>query len=562
MLLAVEASIAQSLGGLSSKQKKEAEKAKVALVGVLDNLISTGDREALRQAGEISYGAFEAGLTNRLAGNFAKWQEAWERFSRGGDTNITMLGRKLFEIVEADLKLARGQEDKLWGSIDDVPITSFFNVTRGVDDQGRSVVLSADPTNMPGVLKFFDDKMDNAAWEALSMEDRSKLGTITKIMDEMRIQLGFGPTPVTGMSPQAKRLDTLRKRLAGQDSVQRFDDILSGEAITGRDTRTGTPLLQRGDDGSILPTQENIAALGSIISERAAYPTRRSGATSWKETQDLLAAQKDDLVASLTQSGNLPGSPPIEPITLQQLVKLRGRALAYAREYGAVTGNDGFAGLASRIAQEAKNDIDNFMEFAGDAVADAAIAAWTGANSYSRALNDVFTRGFGAEALTKTRTGALRTEPEVLISGFKQQADLSSARYDQVLAIDDFMRESGFLRETVESAEAALGKGREGPTRYAAGEEVFTGVSGTIRNILKVMVDRSRNEAGELDPKKLQKFVADFSGEGRPLSFFPKLQADLSDLKIADQLFTQTRDRLGGYEECAASMWVSKACPE
>ena len=520
MLQAIEASISQTLGGLSSKQRKEAEKAKTALVGVLGALIDTGDREALRIAGDISYGAFEQSMSTRLGENLDKWAKAWETFSGDRNMNMTVLGQKMYDILDGDLKLAREQEKALWESIDDIPITKFFNITRGVDDQGNTVVANIEETPVPEVIRYFDDKVNNLAFEALSEEAKGKLGTLTKIATEIRSQLGLGGAPILKKSAEQARFDTIRSRLSGQGSLKNFEDIVSGNRLSGRDPQTKQPLLSLADDGSVLPTQENIDALGRIITERAASPTKGAGAALWKETQDLLRAQKDALT-SVVSAPTTAAVAATQPLTLQQLVKLRSRALAYAREYGAQEGNSGFAKMASDIAESAKNDIDNFVQAgAADDVSARAIESWTTANSYSRALNDVFSRGFVDDAVTRTRRGDLAIAPENLIKGLKSAADISAPRYSQLLAVDDFMSQNGFVPE-----------------------RDFVGIEGTIDDILRTMVDRTRNEAGELDPQKLKKFIEDFSGEGRPLDYFPTLREDLSKLETANELFTQARDR-------------------
>lgn len=87
---------------------------------------------------------------------------------------------------------------------------------------------------------------------------------------------------------------------AGQTSQKIFNDIISGESLAGRST-TGNrdPLLATGDDGKLLATDENIAALGKIISDRSRSPGKSA---DFRESQKLLQAQKDVLVAQKGRS--------------------------------------------------------------------------------------------------------------------------------------------------------------------------------------------------------------------------------------------------------------------
>ena len=171
--------------------------------------------------------------------------------------------------------------------------------------------------------------------------------------------------------------------------------------------------LQRDDNGQLAVTQENVDTLGQIISQREKNKPKGSGATTHRQAQDVLRAEKNLLSARLGQAATAPAqvSAAPDPVRLQQLIALRSRALAYAREFGAVQGHSGFAKMASDIAAIAKRDIENFIEF-GDPGEQASnvVQAYTAAN-YSRALNDTFTRGFVDDATARTRRGGLRNCP-------------------------------------------------------------------------------------------------------------------------------------------------------
>ena len=657
LLLAIEASLASSLGGLSQKQAKERDKANTAVIGLLGALLEQGDPATTKVAGEFLYGMFEDGMANRTARNWEKWHAAWEKFSGGKDMNMTTLGTKLYEIIETDLKAARAQEKQLWEAIDDVPITKFYNVKRTTNQDTGEVEETVEATDIPGVVRYFDQKVQGRALEALSEENRQKLGTLTRSIEEIRTQMGLapGPAPVVADLPEQTKLLALRNKLAGEDSLTSVDDILSGRKELSRpgpavdpgppgiertsqtgpaeerfkqikegvlsaynvsersgarafddaekamgiekdieagnlkaaidklddfflpDKRdkieqfTDVPVfgtfaedsfmelvkartallrtfkeqgparpsftkltLQRDDNGQLEVTQENVDTLGQIISQREKNKPRGSATTSHKQSQDVLRAEKNLLSARLGQAATAPAqvSAAPDPVRLQQLIALRSRALAYAREFGAVQGHSGFAKMASDIASIAKRDIENFIEF-GDPGEQASnvVQAYTAANSYSRALNDTFTRGFVDDATARTRRGDLEIAPENVIAKLKQSADVSAQRYTQLIQVDEFMRQNNL---TV----------AEGPDGNFTDLQLAKGMENTVDNILRAMVARTREQTPDgqlvLNPKKLQDFVRDMSGEGRPLDYFPKLQEDLSDLNIAQQLFDAT----------------------
>ncbi len=217
-----------------------------------------------------------------------------------------------------------------------------------------------------------------------------------KSIEDLRTQIGAGPAPSATPLPSEKRLASLLDSTAGQTSQKIFDDIISGESLAGRST-TGNrdPLLATGDDGKLLATDENIAALGKIISDRSRSPGKSA---DFRESQKLLQAQKDVLVAQKKRSAITSPTAP-QPITLQQLVTLRSRALGLARTYAAQEGEENFGRLAGKIAEAARTDIQNYFDMTPQAAERAVIESWTTANSYSRALNDTFSRGLVDDAV-------------------------------------------------------------------------------------------------------------------------------------------------------------------
>jgi hypothetical protein len=548
LLLAIEASLASSLGGLSQKQTKERDKANTAVIGLLGALLEEGDPATTKVAGEFLYGLFEDGMANRTARNWEKWHAAWERFSGGRDMNMTTLGTKLYEIMERDLKAARAQEKELWEAIDDIPITKFYDVKSTTNQDTGAVEETVEATDIPGVIRYFDEKVQGRSLEAFSQENRQKLGSLTKAIEEIRTQMGLapGPAPVVADLPEQTKLLGLRNKLAGEDSLKSADDILSGRKELSKPAPAAgsgpsfTKLtLQRDDNGQLAVTQENVDTLGQILSQRDKNKPKGSGATTHKQTQDLLRAEKNLLSARLGQAATAPAqvSAAPDPVRLQQLIALRSRALSYAREFGAVQGHNGFAKMSSDIAALAKQDIENFIEF-GDPGEQASnvVQAYTAANSYSRALNDTFTRGFVDDATARKRRGDLEIAPENVITKLRQSADISAQRYTQLIQVDEFMRQNNLIPVT------------EGPDGDFTDLQLAKGMENTVDNILRAMVARTREQTPDgqlvLNPKKLQDFVRDMSGEGRPLDYFPKLQEDLSDINIAQQLFDATEKNI------------------
>lgn len=509
MLQAIEASIARSMGGLSGQQQKNQDRAKTALMAFLGSMIDSGDDDALKAVGKIAYGIFDDEMTRRLTEAWSKYEKALERFGPDvSERNLTVLGEKLHDIFVDNLKAARTVEEALYKKIGDVDIPKFY----AQNEAGELI-----ETALPSVIRFYDKETANQSIPSIGDEVVQKLGVLGKSIEDLRTQIGAGPAPSATPLPSEKRLASLLDSTAGQTSQKIFDDIISGESLAGRST-TGNrdPLLATGDDGKLLATDENIAALGKIISDRSRSPGKSA---DFRESQKLLQAQKDVLVAQKKRSA-IPSPTASQPITLQQLVKLRSRALALARKYAAEEGEQSFGGIAGKIAEAARKDIENYFEMTPQVDEKAVIEAWTTANAYSRALNDTFSRGLVDDAVSRQRRGDYSIAPETLAVRLKQTPDLSSARYLQVKEVDDFFQ-------------------NQFPDLFEESEYITTGE--TLDKILRVLVRNTATVDKEgntlLDVKSLTKFMNEYSGPGRPLEYFPKLMEDLGWDKDA-QTFT------------------------
>ena len=406
-----------------------------------------GNREGLAVAQEAQQTRFATLFTSKFSSAVDRAVEAAERVpssytrtlpegeARAEDTRLALV-----RALETQFEYATAMATRLYrdaaGEVP--PITAFKN------DAGEDIGL-------PEFIRFFEAKKAEMNTETLErVRADSFFREIEKTIE--RIKLELGGAPAAAASPEYARLGKLKDAYAGQDSAKRFDDILSGEAITGRDTRTGTPLLQRGDDGSILPTQENIAALGSIISERAAYPTRRSGATSWKETQDLLKAQKDALVALSKQDTSPQGAS--DGVSFQTINNLRKSITDAAKDRRAKA--DNLYGLYAQMKGLIHTDIDN-------SVAPGISAKLDVARNFYRGFGDAILRSVAGKATKKTGYGENLLDPEEYARGLLQgNMDQKLSRFKELFNASAFLKKRSEdlfdPGEVIEGADAPIQK--------------------------------------------------------------------------------------------------------
>jgi hypothetical protein len=197
-------------------------------------------------------------------------------------------------------------------------------------------------------------------------------------------------------------------------------------------------------------------------------------------------------------------------VTTKELSEMRSLMLDYARN---LTDQPNKARIAYDMADALLSDLNN----APDVDADWRIA-YDMARSYSRALNDTYTRAFGGEVLAKKRSGAEKTAPELLAKRLLQGGnDPTYLRIEQINDIGRFAEEYG-----LEGAEETVG--------------TLAGLTETIlRNARKASFDP---ETGAINPKTLKKWLND---NADLMNQFPALKRDLEKAETANVLLDQTK---------------------
>ena len=149
--------------------------------------------------------------------------------------------------------------------------------------------------------------------------------------------------------------------------------------------------------------------------------------------------------------------------------------------------------------------------------------ALANAYSFSKALNDVFTRSFAGDAIATRRSGADRIPPELLAGRiFGTGGDATSLRVSQLADAVQFMQRNagGAFAET---ATARLG------TLRAAESD-----------ILRLAAERTVNpETGRVNPVALARFARN---NAATLEQFPQLRDDLTNALTAEQLLRNVTD--------------------
>jgi len=178
--------------------------------------------------------------------------------------------------------------------------------------------------------------------------------------------------------------------------------------------------------------------------------------------------------------------------TTGDLLILRNRLLAAARDFG--TDNPSKADVVGKLADGVLNDL---LRLEDDATANA--------RSFSTAFNDKFTRTFAGEALARTRSGAPRIAPElVLETGLGGSQIRRDLRFSQLLEATDF--------------------GGQGPAMLNAQE----------RFLAAAAADTIDPRTGAVNPEALARFV---NANQNVLTRFPQLRGQLQSAEAAERAF-------------------------
>lgn len=224
------------------------------------------------------------------------------------------------------------------------------------------------------------------------------------------------------------------------------------------------------------------------------------------------------------------GSHQAREIPVKELINYRSDLLAAARTAAATPGGDPYGHLYGLLAESLLNDINKLQNPAFDA-----------ARSFSRQLNDTFTRTYARTATEAdvTRTGAQRVTPEILVSrAFGSNSDVTAQR---MLEIEDASR---FLRTQYDQAVQRFGPNSPEAEKlrpYAEMSDVsVASIQDSQARILRLMASQIVDplNPSRLDPKRLQRFVND----NRTMLDKAGLTNDLQDSVKAEMLLRQLAD--------------------
>jgi len=252
-------------------------------------------------------------------------------------------------------------------------------------------------------------------------------------------------------------------------------------------------------------------------------------------------------------TGEIPARflPQTKELDLSELVNYRSNLLKMARE-AAGAGEVGNANFYSTIAQSLMKDLDTVKNPAFDE-----------ARTFSKSLNDVFTRTFAktaAESADVTRAGAERLPAEILVKrAFGSNADATAMRMNEVEDAVKFMAnqyDAAVQQFGRNSPQATALKPMADVSRQGAAS-IADAHSRVLRMGAAAAIDTTFDpatgrEITRLNTKKLQKFVA----ENKPMLDKLGITADLSDATKAENMFRMVQSENSDLVKRAADQYA------
>ena len=484
-LAGIEARLA--LGGkdrYAPETLKQGELAFNALRILTRRLSEVGDPQALRLAAEMRETAFNQMLQNRLTAAEADAAAKIARIPKVDVAGRREIGDTVQTEILVALQEARAVESELWR-------VGLLQVLKGppVDTAAQTAAFKTALKK----AKMTEQEYNNIT--AMMARHSDIREDAVKTMDDWIEQFGY--------LPESRRYSVAKERYAGN---QRYRDFLEIEPLK-QGTRAANPadvvpsnaaqnFLERTRDVSPenftmlpAPLRNIMQGLGVNVNT---FTTYKSGARSLEALE----------------TGTVPRQffPELKPVNAVDLLSNRSELLELARSARAA-GDNSLAGIYNTVAAGLLDDIKTLNAPLLDE-----------ARTFSKALNDVFTRTYANDITAMTARGAQRITPEVLV-----RRAFSPSNMDQTTArIAELRSALALPKRQYEDALQRLGPDNEitiglKPLAEMADSQLDT-LNGAFQSVLLTAATKTMKQqmdpatgqmATRVDPAALTNFVTE-----------------------------------------------------
>lgn len=567
-LIAIEAALDQ-LGNKIGQTRDEANrKALMALQNTIVSLVLTNDSEALQLAGTLAKEAFDVSFLQKIDRAQANLVNAYNRVVMGDSEETAQkrtikLSSDLFKIIEENLSAARAQERKLWQAIPEVTLTQFVDADGNVSDVPGFIQRWASLTSKEREI-FKKELISEGQFQFLDSYVRDRAADFGFRFTDDAVDSGDGGAvaatdgALTGL---------------GKEKTKLYQPALNMMPDRGDDPSGFKVFQRKGEEGGFVTTvvdaagnrvelrldpSDRITPYTATIINGTGPDAFRAGATSNtvplagpNNVQEAVAMTRVRMsadgdfnftpqpAAKADSSGTVPTSPkeklppivrdrvqtPDNPITLKELQEARSSALNKGRKL-ASQGNLDEARIAFELADALLLDMNSVSRTEGG-------AAYEIARSFSRSLNDTFTRSFAGQQMRKTPSGAYRNAPELFWQATEAgTSDATTLRLQQVMEIPNFALENGVGKQTI-----SLMDGTEITFDPDVAKANVTNAVDALLRDAHFTVSRDP-VTGELKERAFKVWMEEHD---ELLNQFPALKRDLNDLEKRQVLLDKRR---------------------
>ena len=500
---------------------KRAREGSGAISKMIDELMDSMDPSVLSTASKMQNDQFTKALEGLLNQYAVRALDRASRVAATTDEEYAAAGNAIFDTVNTALSKAREIEGRLYGEVDKTIELDAGNILKAYLDE-----LNPRTGGLPEKSLTFDPVVRQFIKRIAPEVNDAQIDQVAKLQAEIA-EIESSALPIlTQLDETGDRLQLAIGRALGSD-----EDIVK----TLRNIQTQDDLVRLEDELRSMQTQARAdnGELEGLARESRPALTRQKNAA--------LKLAKKSLALNTTQKRIMDAAdqiPDAVKVTSGDLMGFRSHVLKLARQRAADSNRASDAGFYSKLANAAGEDLGtrSLGRMTPEEIAAMhpsqhdSLKKLDAAYSFSKSLNDVFTRGFGGTLYAKNAKGGNRLIPE--LAGVKLRATTGLPTSLRMKELDDAL---DFVIREVPDAERAELESLKGTLRGA--EEVVLRRLARDRNVVNPTT-------GEVNVNALNTFMRN---QGELLQTqFPKLFEDLQDAGKAQVMLAGLRERQAG----------------
>jgi hypothetical protein len=477
----LENSLAMDSARYGADITEQGQKAIRAYEGLIENLKNIGTPEALTRAAQMREDFYTQMLQSRLHSAETKSANAIAKISKDTPAARTEIGNIVRDNTFDALSDARAHEKWLWNrALVELNKVSPKKVTR---------------TEMvPNPERQALDNFNVSAWTNAEMEKgvQFTLARASAAREEMRLRRlpEFIPQKVT-------------------------ETVFAGRQVVPDETAK-TFLTSMLDVSDVVFNRTTPALVKDIMAKMGVREA------------DIANFKKGRLTQEFVDKGTIPDSfiPKLKQLDLSELVNMRSNLLELSRQ-ASIKGDLSDARLYGTMAEGMLQDLSKIKSVSLDE-----------ARSFSKTLNDTFSRSFAGDMLAKKGTGAAAMPPEILVQkAFGSNNDVTALRMQEI------ENAVGMLRSKYDDAVSKFGLRSKQALALKPMADLAQGRVVSVRDAHERVLRLAAAETidpltGKVSASRLQRFV----NENKTMLDQMKITDDLTDVVKAESLFKATQD--------------------